>query len=58
MAGVSIAWVPVVKEMNSGQVFIYINEIANYFGPQAAAVYLLAVLWPRCNEKVRTNLKL
>ena len=52
MAGLSIAMIPVTKEMNNGQTFIYMQEIANYFGPQAAAVYLIAVLWPRCNEKV------
>ena len=52
MVGVSIAWVPVVKEMQGGQVFIYIQEITNYLAPPFAAVFLLAVLVPRVNEKV------
>ncbi|KAL8590951.1 hypothetical protein ACOMHN_040637 [Nucella lapillus] len=50
MVGVSIAWVPVIKETNRGQVFIYIQEVTNYFAPPFAAVYLLAILVPMVNE--------
>ncbi|KAK7480843.1 hypothetical protein BaRGS_00027929 [Batillaria attramentaria] len=46
MVGVSIAWVPVIKETNRGQVFIYIQEVTNYLAPPFAAIYLLAVLVP------------
>ena len=52
MVGVSIAWVPVVKEAQGGQIFIYIQEITDYLAPPFAAVYLLAVLVPRVNEQV------
>jgi sodium/myo-inositol cotransporter 3 len=52
MVGVAIAWVPVVKETQGGQVFIYIQEVSLYLSPPVACVYLLAILWPRCNEKV------
>ena len=55
MVGVSIAWVPVIKEMSGGQVFIYINEVGNYLAPPFAAIFLLAVLVPRVNEKVRLS---
>ncbi|XP_076451807.1 sodium/myo-inositol cotransporter-like [Babylonia areolata] len=51
MVGVSIAWVPVIKETNRGQVFIYIQEVTNYFAPPFAAVFLMAVLVPVVNEK-------
>ncbi|XP_067658524.1 sodium/myo-inositol cotransporter-like [Haliotis asinina] len=51
MVAVSLAWVPVIKETQRGQVFIYINEITNYLAPPFAAVFLLAVLVPRINEK-------
>lgn len=51
MVAVSIAWVPVIKETNRGQVFIYIVEIGNYFAPPFAVIYLLAVLVPMVNEK-------
>ena len=52
MVGVAIAWIPVIKETSGGQVFIYINEVTNYLAPPFAAVFLLAVLVPRVNEKV------
>jgi len=52
MVGVSIAWVPVLKETQGGQVFIYIQEITNYLAPPFAAIFLLAVLVPRVNETV------
>ncbi|XP_002731879.2 sodium/myo-inositol cotransporter-like, partial [Saccoglossus kowalevskii] len=51
MVVVGICWVPVVKETQGGQVFIYIQEITDYLAPPIAAVFLLAVLWKRCNEK-------
>lgn len=52
MIGLSIAWVPVIKEVQGGQVFIYIQEITDYLAPPFAAVFLLAILVPRVNEKV------
>ncbi|CAH1796389.1 unnamed protein product [Owenia fusiformis] len=51
MMGVAIAWVPVVKETQGGQVFIYIQEITNYFAPPIAAVFVIGVIWPRANEQ-------
>lgn len=51
MVGVSVAWVPVIKETSGGQVFIYINEVTDYLAPPFAAVFLLAVLVPMVNEK-------
>lgn len=51
MIGVSIGWVPILKETQGGQVFIYIQEITNYLAPPFAAVFLLAVLVPMVNEK-------
>ncbi|XP_033759264.1 sodium/myo-inositol cotransporter-like [Pecten maximus] len=51
MIGVSIAWVPILKETQGGQVFIYIQEITNYLAPPFAAVFLLAILVPQVNEK-------
>lgn len=53
MTGVSIAWVPVVKETQGGQVFIYIQEITNYLAPPIAIVFLMAIFMPFINETVR-----
>lgn len=47
----AVAWVPVIKETQGGEVFIYIQELVNYFAPPFAMIYLLAMLVPRVNEK-------
>ncbi|XP_016111472.1 sodium/myo-inositol cotransporter-like [Sinocyclocheilus grahami] len=50
MVTVSIAWVPVIIEMQGGQMYLYIQEIAGYLTPPIAALFLLGVFWKRCNE--------
>lgn len=52
MLGVGIAWIPIIKNMQGGQLYIYIQSVGAYLSPPIAAVYLLAVLWKRGNEKV------
>ena len=49
---VSILWVPVLKDLEGGQMFYYLQAVHSYFTPPIAAVYLLAVFWKRSNEKV------
>ncbi|KAA0715641.1 Sodium/myo-inositol cotransporter [Triplophysa tibetana] len=46
----SIAWVPVIIEMQGGQMYLYIQEMAGYLTPPIAALFLLGVFWKRCNE--------
>uniref|UniRef100_A0A3Q2QMI7 Sodium/myo-inositol cotransporter n=1 Tax=Fundulus heteroclitus TaxID=8078 RepID=A0A3Q2QMI7_FUNHE len=50
MVAVSIAWVPVIIEMQGGQMFYYIQEVCDYLTPPVAALFLLGILWRRCNE--------
>lgn len=50
MVAISIAWVPVIVEMQGGQTYFYIQEVAGYLTPPIAALFLLAVFWKRCNE--------
>ncbi|XP_029304552.1 sodium/myo-inositol cotransporter-like [Cottoperca gobio] len=50
MVIISIAWVPVIIEMQGGQMFYYIQEVTDYLTPPIAALFLLAILWHRCNE--------
>ena len=49
---IGVLWVPVLKEFQGGQLFIYIQAISAYLSPPIASVYLLAILWKRSNEKV------
>ncbi|XP_062906370.1 sodium/myo-inositol cotransporter-like [Mobula hypostoma] len=51
MVGTSIAWVPIIVEMQGGQMYLYIQEVADYLIPPVAAVFLLGILWKRCNEQ-------
>ncbi|XP_078265826.1 sodium/myo-inositol cotransporter-like isoform X1 [Rhinoraja longicauda] len=51
MVGISIAWVPIIVEMQGGQMYLYIQEVAGYLTPPVAAVFLLGVFWKRCNEQ-------
>lgn len=48
----SILWVPIVSAQQGAQLYIYIQAISAYLAPPIASVYLLAILWKRCNEKV------
>uniref|UniRef100_A0A146Q070 Sodium/myo-inositol cotransporter n=1 Tax=Fundulus heteroclitus TaxID=8078 RepID=A0A146Q070_FUNHE len=50
MVLISIAWVPVIIEMQGGQTYLYIQEVAGYLTPPIAALFLLGVFWRRCNE--------
>lgn len=50
MMAVSIAWVPVVVEMQGGQMFYYIQEVTDYLTPPLATMFLISILWHRCNE--------
>ncbi|XP_072542474.1 sodium/myo-inositol cotransporter [Salminus brasiliensis] len=50
MVTISIAWVPVIIEMQGGQMYLYIQEMAGYLTPPIAALFLLGVFWKRCNE--------
>ena len=50
MVAIGIAWIPVVKSSN--ELFHYIQSVTSYLAPPICAVYLLALFWKRCNEKV------
>ena len=52
MVVVSILWIPVITEMQGGQLYIYIQSICAYMAPPIASVYCMSILWPRANEKV------
>lgn len=51
MVVVGILWIPIIQNMQGAQLYIYIQSIAAYLAPPIAAVYLLAILWTRANEK-------
>ena len=50
LLGLSLLWVPLITQIQGGQMFFYIKAIAAYLAPPIGAVYVLAVFWKRCNE--------
>ena len=59
--GVSVAWIPIISNFNSSQLFVYIQvsptspvtitqAISNFLSPQVTAIFLLGLLWPRTTE--------
>ena len=52
MVAVGIIWIPIIKNMQGAQLYIYIQSVAAYLSPPIAAVYIGAVLWKRANENV------
>ena len=55
MTGIGIIWIPVVQNVQGGQLFIYIQAVSAYFSPPIAALYLISILWTGGTEKVRNN---
>lgn len=51
MVAIGILWIPIIKNMQGAQLYIYIQSVSSYFSPPIAAVYLLAILWKKSNEK-------
>ena len=51
MVVIAFLWVPIIQASASGQLFDYIQSITSYLAPPIAVVFLMAVLWPRLNEK-------
>ncbi|CAH8530584.1 unnamed protein product [Heterobilharzia americana] len=47
----SIAWIPVIQELQGSQLFLYIQAISAYLAPPVASVYLCAVLIKRSTER-------
>ena len=52
LCGIGILWVPIINEVEGGQLLLYHVSISNYLAPPITAVYLLAIFWKRTNEKV------
>ncbi|KAK3757698.1 hypothetical protein RRG08_000206 [Elysia crispata] len=51
LMGISVLWIPILESSQGGQLFNYIQTVTGYFAPPILAVFLLAILWPRTNEK-------
>ncbi|XP_065316790.1 sodium/mannose cotransporter SLC5A10-like isoform X2 [Gordionus sp. m RMFG-2023] len=48
---ISIIWIPVIQGSKGTRLFDYIQSITSFLAPPICAIYVLAVLCPRVNEK-------
>ena len=55
MVAISIGWIPLIQEMQGGQLYIYIQSIAAYLSPPIAMIFCMAIVWPRMNEQVSAD---
>ncbi|XP_009249655.2 sodium/mannose cotransporter SLC5A10 isoform X2 [Pongo abelii] len=51
LIGVSVAWIPVLQDSNSGQLFIYMQSVTSSLAPPVTAVFVLGIFWQRANEQ-------
>lgn len=52
MVGISILWIPIIQASQGGRLFDYIQAVTSYLAPPICAVFLMAIIWERVNEKV------
>lgn len=52
LVGVSVAWIPILQDSNSGQLFIYMQSVTSSLAPPVTAVFVLGIFWRRANEQV------
>ena len=55
LVAVSIGWIPLIQQMQGGQMYVYIQSIAAYISPPIAMTFCMAMTWARMNEVVRTS---
>ncbi len=55
LVGVSILWIPVILSFKNPQLFLYIQAISSYLAPPMTAVFIMALVWHRMTEPVRTT---
>lgn len=48
---ISILWIPILQTGQGSRLLDYIQSIMSYFAPPVSAVYLMAILFKRINEK-------
>lgn len=48
---ISILWIPIIQASQSSRLFDYIQSTMSYIAPPVSAIYILAILTKRVNEK-------
>ncbi|XP_021943317.1 sodium/glucose cotransporter 4 [Folsomia candida] len=51
LLAISVAWVPILRELRSAELFVYVNQVANFLAPPITAIFMMAILIPRTTEE-------
>ncbi|XP_025938881.1 sodium/glucose cotransporter 5 isoform X1 [Apteryx rowi] len=51
LVALSVVWIPILQSSGGGQLYVYIQAVTSCLAPPVAAVFVLAVFWPRANEQ-------
>ncbi len=49
MTGLGLVWVPIMKAVSGGGLYQYIQSVQSFLAPPIVAVFLLGLVWRRCN---------
>ena len=49
MTVLGLVWVPIMKAISGGGLYQYIQAVQSFLAPPIVAVFLLGLLWKRCN---------
>ncbi len=55
MVGASVGWLPILQEMQGGQLWDYLQSIQSYVTPPWVVAFVLGIFWKRCTEQVLSN---
>jgi SSS family solute:Na+ symporter len=51
VVGLGILWVPVMKVISGGGLYLYLQSVQGYLAPPITAVFLLGLFWSRINSR-------
>ena len=51
VVGFGIIWIPIMKLIANGGLYVYLQSVQSYLAPSITAVFLLGVFWSRMNGK-------
>jgi len=51
VVGIGILWIPVMKMVSGGGLYVYLQSVQGYLAPPITAVFLLGLFWKRLNAR-------
>ncbi len=51
VVGLGILWIPVMKVISGGGLYVYLQSVQGYLAPPIVAVFMLGLFWKRVNSR-------